>query len=155
MTQTATLTECRVDSIQIAGGEMFDGSRWREAIIAYLYGIWAGNEVVTHRPKINFDYTTLRLDREKYVGYYSVFANASNRPRVADKDVLVVPDTQAEVENGLIRFVKNNQIRQLAIVFSGKGALVLTKGGRKRSELFLTTEEGFQSRRQYERDHGF
>jgi hypothetical protein len=157
---TKTTTGHAVERIQIAGGDVFYGDRWRDAILAYLNGIWAGDVAVTHRPKISFNNTVLRVGRDgKYVGYFVCEPDSGDRPFVADKDVLVVPDpTEAEVENALIRFVKNNQIRQLGIVFSTdqelRGNLVLTKG-RKRSELFVATGGSFQSQEQYMRVIGY
>jgi hypothetical protein len=160
MTATSsTATGSRVEVVQIArGGYSIKGSRWREAILAYLNGIWA-NDVVVYvvargHPRISFNSITLRLYGGKYIGYYLFTETSGVRPDMAYEDVFVVPDpTQAEVENGLIRFVKNNQIRQLAIVFPGKGNLILTKG-RKRSELFVTTEGCFPSETEIMREHG-
>jgi hypothetical protein len=153
MTQTALGN--RVESIQVAGGEVFEGSRWREAILFYLNGIWSNDVAVTHRPKINFNKTVLRRDGERYIGYYSLDPDSGDRPPVADKDVFVIPEpTRAEIENGMIRFVKNNQIRQLGICFEGKGAIVLTKG-HKRSELFVCTMGNFPSVTDAMRDKGY
>ena len=154
-TTTGTLGHA-VESIQIAGDTVFEGSRWREAILAFLNGIWADDVAVTHRPKISLNNTVLRIGRgEKYVGYFVYAPDFGGRPTVADKDLLVVPDpTRAEVENGLIRFVRNGQIRQLGICFPGKGNIVLTKG-RKRSELFVVTGGSFQSMTQYAHELGY
>jgi hypothetical protein len=144
-----------VTEIQVAGRVFFEGNRWREAVLAYLNGIWADDSGVTYRPKIMLNNTVLRIHGEEYVGYYSSDPEKGDRPRVADKDVLVIPNpTQAEVENGLIRFVKNNQIRQLGICFPGKGQIVLTKGN-KRSQLFVVTEGNFQSQDQFAHSLGY
>jgi hypothetical protein len=141
MTKTTmwTATGNLVKSIQIAGGNnVFEGNRWREAILFYLNGVWANDTAVMYRPKISFADTTLRLEGDHYYAYAVNGCNLGDRPYVADEDMLIVLDpTQGEVESGLIRFVKNSQVRQLAVVFPEKGHLVLTKG-LKRSELFVT-----------------
>ena len=156
MTQTVLSFRNHVASIQVAGGQVFKGSHWREAILFFLNGIWSDDAEVTHRPKISFNNTVLRRDGERYIGYYSLDPDSGERPHVADKDILVIPEsTQAEIENGLIRFVKNNQIRQLGICFEGKGVIVLTKGQKHRGALFVCTMGSFPSQTDVMRDKGY
>ncbi len=131
-----------VRSIQIAGSRTFLGHLWRDAITIYLNGIWQGNEEISHRPKIVLNGIGLRLHGETYVGYLSSSEYLpTERPRVADKDLLVIPQpTQAEVENGLIRFVRNSQIRQLGICFPDSGGVIAFTKGLKPGNLFITAE---------------
>lgn len=128
--------------IQVSGLDCFPGNRWREAILYYLNGIWADRECVTYRPKIHFgnvpkvdswQEVVLRLDRS--LGeYYAYGTSAERPPRECNREaILVVGCGQTEVEQGLIRFVKNNRIRQLWILLRGQEVICL----------FKTRERGF------------
>ncbi|MBI2594641.1 MAG: hypothetical protein HYW38_00010, partial [Candidatus Colwellbacteria bacterium] len=52
------------NDIQVSGSpsQEFPEARWREAILFYLFGVWADRQSVTYRPKISFGDITLRLD---------------------------------------------------------------------------------------------
>jgi len=126
--------------IQVSGKRCFPGNHWREAILHYLFGVWGGENEVLYRPKISFGGTSrswfeLRLDREtlEYFAYW----NGNEPPAVEQsphfkpEEILTVGYSQFEVEQGLIRFVKNNRIRMLTISFSKLRSLHLWKGREK------------------------
>jgi hypothetical protein len=125
-------------NIQVSGRTDFPESRWREAILFYLFGVWGNRDNVTYRPKIHFGDITLRLNRQS--GEYYAYGHAEApepSPSLRDSDELVSVSSgkQEEVEVALIRFVKNNRIKQLHLHFPELrgGFLVLWKKD-KRSE---------------------
>ena len=102
--------------IQISGLQEFPESRWREAILFYLFGIWANRQSVTYRPKINFGDITLRLDPSG--GEYYEYGHAEvpqDVPPLGPDDLVETSGRQADVEVALIRFVKNDRIKQLRL----------------------------------------
>lgn len=115
------------NDIQVSGRENFPERRWREAILYYLFGSWSGNSDVTYRPKIIFGSLTLRLDPEN--GKYFAYGRGTGWPSDMDavdairlsldprfKGIhIICSDRAADVERGLIRFVKNNRIKYLRI----------------------------------------
>ena len=113
--------------IQVSGLTLFPMNRWREAILYYLFGVWGNRDNVMYRPKINFAGVSLRLDpvRRQYYLY--------GRPEVADVVPVMVDgewrvlDSQDEVETGLIRFVKNDEIKKFTIQFRDRSILILWK----------------------------
>lgn len=149
MSKIATITQLSplyssVEQIQVSGSRCFNGSLWREAILFFLNGIWSGDDFINSRPKIYINNTTMKLGSNMgpnpYPRYYADIQDNGKRPQVKDSEIFVVHQpTQAEVENGLIKFVKNNQIRMLVIMFPESGPLFFTKG-HKRSELYITAE---------------
>ena len=146
MSNATTATSSLVLDLQVSGSKSYEGHQWREAILAYLGGVWSGDESVTSRQKLNFNNTTLRLGRDdKYYAYFVLEPDASPLSIVAKNtsELLVVSEpNQDNVEVGLMRFVRDNHIRQLYIAFgestSPEMAIVLTKG-QKRSELHIAT----------------
>ena len=135
-----------VSSIQVSGNKAYDGNQWREAILAYLDGIWSGRRSVTNRPKLNFNNTTIRLgDGGRYYAYFASEPDKAPFPPTPKNDselLTIMHPTEYAVEVGLIRFVRNNQIRQLALMFdngvSSEGIILLAKGQR-RGELHIYT----------------
>ena len=104
------------NDIQVSGLEGFPESRWREAILFYLFGIWSGRESVTYRPKLCFGDITLRLDRQN--GEYYAYGHAEvpqDVPPLGPDDLVETSGRQAAVEVALIRFVKDNRIKQLRL----------------------------------------
>ena len=122
----------RVDhEIQVSGHTIFPGYRWREAILYYLFGIWGDRLEVTYRPKISFGGVTLRLN----VGARAYFAYGEHSGDCggisAETEMLIVGCGQDEVEQGLIRFVKNDRIRVLVIGLPLRGIINLRKKERR------------------------
>jgi hypothetical protein len=143
MPNTATETFNLVSDLQVSGNTRYNGNQWREAILAYLGGVWSGDESVTNRQKISFNNTVLRLGcDDKYYAYFVNEPDETQQMWSSLETLVVVDTTQNNVESGLIRFVRNNKIRQFALVFdngvSSEGMILLTKG-QKRSELHIST----------------
>ena len=121
------------NDIQVSGltSQEFPEGRWREAILFYLFGIWANRESVTHRPKINFGDITLRLapgDGEYYAYGTPNEELPTECPAGERDDHLVVRSwKQADVEVALARFVKNDRIKWLTLSFRYSGRLMLWK----------------------------
>lgn len=146
MSNSSIATSSLVSGIQVSGNTAYNGNQWREAILAYLGGVWSGDESVTSRQKLNFNNTTIRLGRNDK--YYAYFVNEPDNadfppmPSNAAELLTIMDANEYDVESGLIRFVRNNQIRQLALMFPGKvsseGMILLVKG-QKRSELHIHT----------------
>lgn len=128
---TNTATEAResfaVEGLQVSGLHNFEGFRWREAILCYLNGVWAGRQDVIYRPKIHFSgssaphpllaYMSLRLNLDDGT-YYAEgnFAADGRCPVFSLKEsLLVTRNNRPEVEQGLIRFVRDNRIRFLGM----------------------------------------
>ncbi|MBI4090659.1 MAG: hypothetical protein HY422_01395 [Candidatus Komeilibacteria bacterium] len=139
--------------IQVSGNARFESFRWREAILYYLNGVWRNDLGVMYRPKIRFGNVmpgenkagafikrgiTLRLDGHSYSGRYYAYGTSEQRVDAIDKTSLFVECRQADVEGGLIRFVKDEALDSLAISF-GRSGIRLTKS-RRRGELAV---EGF------------
>lgn len=105
--------------IQISGRTNFPEWRWREAILFYLFGIWSNNNDVTYRPKVHFGDICLRLDRSsgEYYAYGHAEGVREDVPPLEEYDVVEMSGKQAEVEVALIRFVKDDRVRQLQLHF--------------------------------------
>ena|SRR3989338_4400607 len=109
------------NDIQVSGlpSQEFPESRWREAILFYLFGIWTNRQSVTYRPKINFGDITLRLDTSS--GEYYAYGTPHEEMdlyqlRFREEEKLYVRSgKQADVEVALARFVKNDRIRLLTL----------------------------------------
>ena len=146
MSTVATSTSNLVLGLQVSGNQSYKGSQWREAILVYLGGVWSGDKSVTSRQKLNFNNTTIRLGNNgKYYTYFVCEPDEAPFPPMPKNDtelVTVMDPTQEAVEAGLIRLVRNDQIRQLVLMFdngvSSQGMVLLTKG-QKRSELHVNT----------------
>lgn len=126
--------------IQVSGYTNFPESRWREAILFYLFGMWGNRERVTYRPKVSFGDITLRLDRQTEYGKgeYYAYGHADvpeDIPPLGLEDYLVeTSGKQCEVEVALIRFVKDERFRQLRLHLpsvSSTATLILWKKVRR------------------------
>ena len=121
------------NDIQVSGlpSQEFPESRWREAILFYLFGIWSGRESVMYRPKIGFGDITLRLalgDGEYYAyGTPNEELPAEHPIGERDDHIVVRSWKQADVEVALARFVKDDRIKWLTLSFRYSGRLVLWK----------------------------
>ncbi len=129
-----------VQEIQVAGHRCFEGKRWREAILYYLNGIWSDDLFIAGRPKLAIDGITLSL----VSGKYSIYDNGCT-PIMSLEEIdfggcipLPEPDQDA-VEIALVRFVKDNHARNLAIIFR-EGVLFLSKG-RNRGNLIVAASK--------------
>lgn len=120
--------------IQVSGYTNFPESRWREAILFYLFGMWGNRERVTYRPKISFGDITLRLGDGEYYAYGHAQV-PENIPPLDSDDLVETSGKQTEVEVALIRFVKDERIKQLRLrlpsVSDDVATLVLWKKARR------------------------
>lgn len=115
-----------IDDIQVSGSRCFEAKQWREAILYYLFGVWSDDKSVTYRPKISLGEATLRLVGDEYVVYGISTPDSEFAPNVT-KSLVVTSGKQNDVEVALIRFVKDNQIRQLGLSLGDHGSIILSK----------------------------
>lgn len=127
-------------TITIAQSEKFPEHKWREAIKRFLNEFWAGNPKFVAKPAIMFGNAVLLYLDAEYKQYFV-------RLTVQDDDDVTVPpsgskhlevtNSHLEVQDGLIRFVSNDQVRTLTINF---------KNGNVRSMTLLKTDSQDQYR---------
>lgn len=130
--------------VQVAGFDIYPQNQWRQATLHYLNGVWSGDRDIMMRPKINFSGVTLRLrvDLKTYYAYRSADAQVHGERffRMLEEEPLVVPCEQAEVEVGLMRFVRNDKINALRIFFA-RGAWMILHKTTKRGEFLVFASE--------------
>jgi len=103
--------------IQVSGGKEFEENRWGEAFLYYLFGTWSDDSLVTNRPKINFgNKVTLQLIPETKQ-YHVCGSSLDEMEYFKIGECIEVGPAQVEVEQALIRFVKNDKTRQFSIIF--------------------------------------
>lgn len=117
--------------LQVCGSTTYRENRWREAVLEYLFGIWSGDAYTLSRPKIRFGSFTLRLHQKGFYYGYGVSPDAIGPEYAAmtNENTIRTSNSHSEVEQALVRFVKNNRIRFLHIGFAplGQGYLFLWK----------------------------
>lgn len=103
--------------IQVSGLDCFPESRWREAILSYLFGVWSGRQGVMYRPKLYFSGITLRLGNGEYYAY----GQSTDQDQIPscniDQSVVERSEEKEKIEVALMRFVKNDRIKQLHLLF--------------------------------------
>ncbi len=124
------LSDADRHEIQVSGLTLFPMNRWREAILHYLFGVWSNKNNVMCRPKINFGGVSLRLDlgTRRYYAYGT--APDAEPPTFTGREIITIDD-QSEVEVALIRFVKNDEIKRMTIVFRNHMWLYIWKTERR------------------------
>ena len=128
--RTALLSDADRHEIQVSGIRCFPMNEWRNAILYFLFGMWGNKNNVTYRPKINFGGVSLRLDL--VTGKYYAYGTAPDtEPLTFTGRELVTVDDKSEVEVSLIRFVKNEDIKRLTIVFPNQMMLRIWKKERR------------------------
>ena len=140
------------DYIQVAGLECYPTNRWRDALMAFLMGIWGDQGSVMYRPKIDLGPACLRLDPDakaftisghnpspSYEGSWS--GPVSKAKRACSERTWVTqvgrPGDMVKTMDQLVRFVKDSARLRLVLMFPTSQVLVLTKG-RKRGDLDVT-----------------
>lgn len=135
-----------VKNIKVGGkasGKEFSGSRWREAILYFLFGIWEGRKYIYDNPVISFDDVNLRWCWENMEYYnhrymaYGTITEPTKAPHFPHEQTIRVEWLQAgNVRDGLVQFVKNYRIKAITIgleaAAEGNPHLILSKGGRRR-----------------------
>ena len=125
--------------LQVSGNRSFEESRWRECFLYYLNGVWSGDQRVMYRPKISFGGgLELRLDADSEEYYATSSTEARELPGSTRGTPLVVGRTQAEVDQALVRFVKDDRL-QFVVIVLGEGQLFLWKLP-QRSRLGIATK---------------
>lgn len=111
-----------VENFMVSGHKAFSKDKWRQAILYYLFGVWGDQYAVMHKPEISFGPLTLELDLND--GYYYVYTSEIEDDETAyfseanllePSRKLLCGNSQLEVENGLIRFVKDKHLRIFTI----------------------------------------
>jgi hypothetical protein len=125
-------TEIRVNS------NSFPANRWREAMLDFLMGIWSGDSVRGPNIQVrgivlrrNEDTSRFKVDGPREV--VDMRGVALNHGRL-----MMIEDGTYEIECGLIRFVKNDSIRYLAITFDEARATLWFWKGQQRGELYCS-----------------
>lgn len=129
----------------LSGRRVFDQSQWRQAILFYLNEIWMHNasdyRVGGDMPSITFDNVTVQLDLSPPDPFYFAYGPLSQTPiedfqtkSNSPRELCIVPFGQLQVENGLIRFVKNDRIGILTILLPGQCSQVSLYKRDKRGE---------------------
>lgn len=116
------------------GERVFTGVDWRKGLLHYLHEIWKGEDATALPLKL--DEVTLVLiniphvERRYFV--YGQVASEQRRGHSFRKSVtqLVAGCEEYDLPEGLIRFVKNDQLKRLGLFF-GMTDLYLTKGPRR------------------------
>lgn len=102
-------------TIEVAELYEYPESRWRQAILRFLFGIWSGDPTVTCRPELRIGNVTLRLFNERYVAFGSVEGDEVP-PTIPITQSLLVGDRKADAEVALVRFVKDDRIKMVNLV---------------------------------------
>ena len=124
------LSDADNHEIQVSGLTLFPMNRWREGILHYLFGVWGNKDNVMYRPKINFGGVSLRLDVAKRKYYAYGIGPDAELLAFTGREIITLDD-QSEVEVALIRFVKNDEIKRLTIVFPNRSWFYLWKTERR------------------------
>ncbi|MGE5392576.1 MAG: hypothetical protein ACM3NH_02435 [Candidatus Saccharibacteria bacterium] len=101
-------------TIEVAALEEFPESRWRQAMLRFLFGIWSGDSVLCARPEIFIQGVTLRLFNNRYVAFGAA-TSFEEPPVVPIGESLLTTDRKADVEVALMRFVKNDRIKMVTL----------------------------------------
>jgi len=152
-TATEAISNSTVDELQVSGLKVFEAHRWREAILHYLNGVWGNRQEVMYRPKIHFStpsttnefaHVTLRLDPRSRTywleGIPPIDEDRSPRFNAEQTIVVAEPGKQTDVEQGLIRFVRDNRIKLFILNLGSEGELRLWKSER-RAELNVSASQ--------------
>ena len=116
-----TSTSLSLDSknIVVNGSKKFPESRWREAILHFLFQNWS-NERRVH-PEISFGDVILRLNWGKGGPEYYAYGRGSEEPPSlpfgTPGQLIVLEPMQNNVDVAMARFVKDRQIRWLILGF--------------------------------------
>lgn len=94
-------------------------SRWRQAILRFLFGIWSGDPVITARPEILLENVTIRLFNNRYVAFGR--PTSEQPPVMSLGESLVAGDRKTDVEVALVQFVKNDRIKMVTLALGCNG----------------------------------
>ncbi|OGY99245.1 MAG: hypothetical protein A2945_04715 [Candidatus Liptonbacteria bacterium RIFCSPLOWO2_01_FULL_52_25] len=134
-----------VDRIQVNENRNFAGHRWREAILCYLNGIWADRHNVDSRRIYfvvrqgnKFPHVALYLHHEDYCFGSEMWIKGNGGFRLPSHQYISTNCRRAEVEQGLIRFAKDDRLQTLMIASEERSEMLLWKS-EKRAELYVAS----------------
>lgn len=121
----------------VFGEKYFPEENWRDAINCFLTGMWGGKRKLEaqRRPELRFGSVVLQSGSP--YGLKGYVAWGLNRGETAPQfpswlqTLTVRGDDCNEVELGLARFVRNDDIRKLIIDFGGHGDVQIWKKDRR------------------------
>ncbi len=113
--------------LQVSGLQEFKEDRWRDCILYFLFGMWSDAGNVTYRPKLDLGEITLRLNEEKCEYFAYGRPVELQHPSFSIEETLTVCYAQMAVEQGLVRFVKNDRLKLLVILLRDGGEVRLWK----------------------------
>ncbi len=102
-------------ALYVSGGREFPEDRWRDCILHFLNGLWSGDLDIACRPRLHLGEITLRLDEE--AGEYFAYGTSLETPvpEVADYEMEYSIGSRLEVQDRLMRFVKDDRIKLLVL----------------------------------------
>ena len=110
--------------IQISGLRVFPRGEWRNAILHYLTGVWAGHNNVTYRPKVcwseaGFSRMPVEDDSDLTPLFYELYAGdeafGRTPPFVMEEQTIRVSAERLQLEAALVRFVRNDKLMMLVV----------------------------------------
>ena len=106
-------------------GKFFEPYDWKQALTHYLSGVWRG---LTHNAMLQFIFADshVALHLNAATGEYAA-SGAAQSGYMKTGHCLQVSNARAEVEQGLIRFLRDDTIRQLEIVLTVCSGVLLSK----------------------------
>ena len=120
------------------GKKVFPMSRWREAILYYLFGIWSGDPKFRKNPEIRFGNLTLTLyTRDCRVPEKTdAFSIEGFSPSVGNTGgygnyTLYIGSSRLEVMDALARFAKDPYLAQVIIDFEDGAHLAFFRKERR------------------------
>ena len=116
--------------------KQYEGSNWRKAFTFYLDGVWSQNNRSVEGV-IFIDNMVLQLHHGEYQYRHPSGIAVHPRPQWENRSQIhAVMVSRDQLELGLVKFIRNNQIRMLVLMF-GVDQLTLWKSP-ERTELFCT-----------------
>lgn len=143
-------------------GKFYPGERWREALLAFLFGLWGEDPFVMSTPEITFvDMFNEQLQFRRFevpvpisgvivspkiVKKYYIYgdhfdASLAQTPTPKDErnSLVVDGDNELAVLDGFVRFVKCDRFLQLEIVLRDSRSIILRKDRNVRGTIDLET----------------
>lgn len=112
--------------IMVAGYKGFPESRWREAILYFVFEKLKGNRIIERCPEISFGRIVLGFDEKKKKYFVrNTNKNEDEVPNIFGSESVIYMENpeECEVEIKLLKFVKDSKIRVISI-FTSKGCWI-------------------------------
>ena len=106
------------NNIQVSGTYDFAEKELKKALIFFLQGLWQNEPEIISRAKIILGTVTLRLDwdSQEYFAYGNSHEVLPDPLPFLENERLAVGPQKNEVEQGLLRFAEEDQIKQITII---------------------------------------